>query len=103
MHGSWETDVHETMIALRMIPRQAYILIHVERDYVFEREFVCFHEADEVLVGGDGGGPGGETEHEVWVTRCWCKLGDPMGDVGPNVCPDGGGVVADDEPWGKDR
>src|SRR3989338_9063712 len=56
----WNVDMaekmmpHEIVIALRMVLRQSHILVHVERDDVFERDFPLLVKTDQVLVRADG-------------------------------------------------
>ena len=41
------------MIAFRMVTWQCDVFVHVESDYIFEREFTSLEKFDEMFVGRD--------------------------------------------------
>lgn len=87
---------HEAMVALGVVAWQADVLVHVEGDDISEGECSCLDELDEMFVGGDGRGSGGETKDKL-SGRGGCEFVDAMRDVVANVLSNGDGIVSDDE------
>ncbi|VXA82643.1 conserved hypothetical protein [Aeromonas veronii] len=59
-----EVVVHEAVVALRVIFRQADVLVHVEGDHVLEAHFTGFVQLDQALVGVERGATGGQAQYE---------------------------------------
>ena len=89
-----QVAVHEAVVAFRVRFRQAYILVHVEGDDVFEGEFPGFDHADEFCIGFNGGGTGAKTNDER-LAGAGCFFFDFGCDVVGSPQRTLGGVLAD--------
>ena len=79
-----EIGPHEGVVALFVVTGNAAVFVHIESDYVAERNFALFVELDEVLVHAEGRAAGGASEHEGVFGRRFCFV-----DAGCDVigCP----------------
>ena len=59
-----EVVVHEAVVALRVIFRQADVLVHVEGDHVLEAHFTGLVQLDQALVGIERSATGGQAQYE---------------------------------------
>ena len=85
-----EIRPHERMVALRMIFRKVYILVHVERDDVLEGDLTGFVHLDECAVETERRRTGRTSEYKR-MFLCWIGSNDAISNV--VGCPSGEFVV----------
>ena len=75
-----EIFVHERVVALRMLLRKSYILIHVERNDILERNFTGFYHSDKFGVSLDRCRTCAKTDYK-WLVSNGSLLVDLLGNV----------------------
>ena len=58
-----ELLAHEAVVALFMIHGQVAVFVQVEGAHTGEIQNAALTQADQLLIGGNGGGAGGKTQH----------------------------------------
>jgi len=56
--------VHEVPVALIVLSGEAYVLIHIEGNYVFEGNLTFFIHLNKILVNSERGGSCGKAENK---------------------------------------
>ena len=72
--------VHEAVVALGVIFRQADIFVHVEADHVLEAHFTGFMQFDQTLVSVERGATGGQAQYEGAIGSGFERI-DTVNDV----------------------
>lgn len=75
-----EVLIHERMIRLGVVLGNAYIFIHIESDYVLERNLTCFIIFHQLLVHAQRRCAGWQTKHK-WTRSCGLKSQDSFLDI----------------------
>ena len=73
-----EMPAHEGVIAFRVIFGDAHVFVHIERNDVAERDVARLMPANQLLVGFERRGPGGQPQDERSVGAL--RLGPDAGD-----------------------
>ena len=80
VHVVKQVAVHEAPVALGVAPRQAHILVHVERHHVAERQRPLLHKLHQALVRPNRRRAGRQAQHK-WPLSSRLKLVDPLPDI----------------------
>ena len=91
-----EVLVHEAMVALWVITRNADVLVHVEGNDIFKRDVAGFVFLDQALIDFRGTAACGKAQ-DKWLLGCWCELLYPANDVFSNVRRGVVGRISDDK------
>ena len=65
IHVVEEVVLHEVAVALVVIARQALVLVQVHGTDVGKGQVALVVPLDQLLIGADGGGTGGQTQHAI--------------------------------------
>src|SRR5206468_141041 len=68
VHVPEEVLVHEVVVALRVIHRQAHVFVEVERRHTREVELLLCVQPHQLLIQAKWGGSGGHAEHGAVVS-----------------------------------
>jgi hypothetical protein len=64
-----EVLVHEAVVALRVVPRDPNVLVHVESDHIAEGDLASFVALNKMLINPDGAASSGKAQDKRVLCR----------------------------------